>query len=195
MNFSERLALIMQAYKLTAIRIARYCRLLFKERAFNSNTVYAWLKDKRQPMSEHLRQLGIMFCVSVDWLLGLGSNMYSEEIISRFEADSLAKCIWFRYEEIMVELPYKVDWQRVAELNPDAKGQLYFMLANVCLEFRNYLVCKSSFIKFSEEKLVVLFRNFIRNRVLMREYISRIRFIAASGGTCYTLSRTEAGYE
>ena len=195
MNFSERLALIMQAYKLTAIRIARYCRLLFKERAFNSNTVYSWLKDKRQPMSEHLRQLGIMFGVSVDWLLGLGSNMYSEEIISRFEADSLAKCIWFRYEEIMVELPYKVDWQRVAELNPDAKGQLYFLLANVCLEFRNYLVCKSSFIKFSEEKVVVLFRNFIRNRGLMREYISRIRFIAASGGTCYTLSRTEAGYE
>ncbi len=195
MNFSERLALIMQAYNLTAIRIARYCRLLFKERAFNSNTVYSWLKDKRQPVSEHLRQLGIMFGISTDWLLGLGSNMYSPEIISRFEADSFARCLWFRYEGILVELPYKVDWTMVSNLSVDAKGQLYFLLANICLEFRYYVLSKSTNTKLSEELITGLFRKFISNRRLMREYMSGIRFIAASGETCYSIRRTVDSYE
>lgn len=186
MSFKDRIKALLKMYRLTAVSLARYSKLVFKDKGFNRSTVYSWLSDNRLPSIVYVRQLSLMFGITADWLLGLSDDIYSKSIVSDFENKHLQNFITYSLSRKNVKLPFEIDLKIVKSLNLASKAQLFYLLANISLMFKNSIRENYKNMRLSEKLIVDQFVQFIRKKKI-KEFLFGIRVIAATGKCHYML--------
>ena len=186
MSFKDRIKALLKMYRITAVGLARYSKLVFKDKGFNCSTVYSWLSDNRLPSIVYVRQLSLMFGITADWFLGLSDDVYSKSIVADFENKHFYNFITYSLSRKTVKLPFEIDWNIVKDLNLSSKAQLFYLLANISLMFKSNISenCKDR--RLSEKLIIDQFLQFTRKKKI-KEFLFGIRVIAATGKCHYIL--------